>query len=206
MILSGQTIRSLCCVATNKPMHRLDDELEPYVAHPMVDPFVERSVHESGMSFGLSVAGYDIRLDKMVRYAEEVTSLRIMPGDFVLASSVERIKMPNDVIAFVKDKSSWARKGLAVQNTVLEPGWEGFITLELSFHRPMYHIDLKQGMPIAQVIFQRLDEPAEKPYNGKYQNQEARPVEAKEEVIPNNSTVKTLELDSAEQEALDALR
>lgn len=179
MILSGQSIRRLCTYSGNRA--------EGYITKftPMVTPFQERDVHPSGMSYGLSIAGYDIRVEKFKKHEEDgiVDHVRMQNGDFLLASSVERIKMPNDVIAFVKDKSSWARKGLAVQNTVLEPGWEGYITLELSFHRPAYHVVIEAGMPIAQVIFQRLDEPAEKPYTGKYQNQKAEPMEAISEKV-----------------------
>lgn len=176
MILSGQTIRQLC--TGNDPFGDFIN-----YEHAMIRPFNERAVHNSGMSYGLSVAGYDIRVEKFQMYSEITDTIRMQNGDFVLASSVERIKMPRDVIAFVKDKSSWARKGLAVQNTVLEPGWEGFITLELSFHRPTFHINIREGMPIAQLIFQRLDEPAENPYAGKYQNQANEPVEAIKERI-----------------------
>lgn len=178
MILSGQSIRKQL---------------------GMIEPFNERSVF-SGRSFGLSVAGYDIRVDKFKKHDEHVDGIRMQSGDFCLASSIERIKMPNDVICFVKDKSSWAREGLCVQNTVLEPGWEGFITLELSFHRPAYHVTIKHGDPIAQLIFQKLDEPAEKPYTGKYQNQAAEPVEALSENDNGESLV-----DSSEGKSIQAI-
>lgn len=188
-ILSGQTIRRLCQPTSrrivSRNLHILGETdiniIEPQ--DPMITPFVERGV-QGGKSYGLSVAGYDIRIDKIKHERFRTLNddgswvFRVDPGDFILASSVERIKMPNDVIAFVKDKSSWAREGLALQNTVLEPGWEGFITLELSFHRPSHHLVIRRGDPIAQVIFQYLDEPAEKPYSGKYQNQAAEPVQA----------------------------
>lgn len=180
MILSGQSIRRLC--VPYEPHETGHGNIEWLNLDPMIEPFVERSVSKSGKSFGLSVAGYDIRVEKFKIHSEVVDHVRMQNGDFVLASSVERIKMPNNLIAFVKDKSSWAREGLAVQNTVLEPGWEGYITLELSFHRPAYHVVLNAGDPIAQVIFQKLDESAELPYNGKYQNQANEPVESIKEV------------------------
>jgi dCTP deaminase len=117
-------------------------------------------------------------VDKFKHGELEMSSVRMGPGDFFLASSVERIKMPTNMIGFIKDKSSWAREGLCVQNTVLEPGWEGWITLELSFHRNHHSVTIESGDPIAQIIFQWLDKPTENPYTGKYQNQEGRPVEA----------------------------
>lgn len=136
----------------------------------MLDPFVERQQHErSGTSFGLSACGYDVRVAQ---------KRRLGPGDFVLASTLERFVMPNDVMAQVADKSTWARRGLAVQNTIIEPGWEGWLTLELTNHGSNI-ISLQEGTPIAQIIFMRLDQPTEQPYEGKYQNQENRPVEAR---------------------------
>jgi len=137
MILPAQTIRNL------KP----------------VTPFHERT-KEFGMSYGLSAAGYDIRI------AEDVD---ILFGEFSLASSMEHFNMPDDVLAYVKDKSTWARQGLAVQNTVIEPGWKGYLTLELTSHQKTLFI--KKGMPIAQIVFHRLEAATEQPYDGKYQNQ-----------------------------------
>jgi len=153
----------------------------------MIEPFVARSVDDaSGKSYGLSSCGYDIRVDKFKpnRDSDSKDCVRMMNGDFVLASSVERIKMPNNLVAIVHDKSSWAREGLAVQNTVLEPGWEGFITLELTFHRPAHHLVLKSGMPIAQIMFHQLDAVTDQPYEGKYQNQPDEPVESIYEKTP----------------------
>ncbi|WP_045834456.1 dCTP deaminase [Hyphomicrobium sp. 99] len=142
MILSAQTIRAL------RP----------------VEPFVERSVVR-GRSYGLSVAGYDIRICE---------TLYLAPGAFSLASSIEHFDMPADVLALVKDKSSWARKGLSVFNTVIEPGWKGYLTLELKNQGDQV-LRIDSGDPIAQILFYRLDAPSEAPYSGKYQNQEAGP-------------------------------
>lgn len=167
MILSAQTIRHHCEWV---PPHKFSGQ-------PMIAPFFERTVR-NGKSFGLSSAGYDIRVEKFRRYESIEDHVRLQAGDFVLASSMERIKMPNNIIAFVKDKSSWAREGLSVFNTVIEPGWEGYLTLELAFKRPAYHVVIREGDPIAQLVFQYLDFPTEQPYKGKYQNQAAEPVEA----------------------------
>ncbi len=152
MILSAQSIRKRC--------------LEQY----MIFPFNER-MKCNGMSFGLSAAGYDIRIAEHVNLA---------PGEFALASSIDLFNMPLDVIAFVHDKSTWARRGLAVQNTVIEPGWRGYLTLELTNHGKDY-ITILGGMPIAQIVFQQLDQPTEQPYVGKYQDQQAGPQEARYE-------------------------
>lgn len=146
MILSAQSIR----------------KIQP------VDPFVERGVIR-GRSFGLSVAGYDIRIDQ---------NIMLEPNGFVLASSIEKFDMPDDILALVKDKSSWARLGLSVFNTVIEPGWRGYLTLELKNQRHRF-LKIKRGDPIAQIIFHRLDEPTEAPYSGKYQDQGRGPQEAR---------------------------
>lgn len=125
-----------------------------------ITPFCERTKFE-GMSYGLSAAGYDIRI------AEDI---ELASGTFCLASSLEYFNMPDDVLAYVKDKSTWARQGLCVQNTVIEPGWKGYLTLELTNHGTL-PLTFKIGMPIAQIIFHRLEAPTEQPYDGKYQNQ-----------------------------------
>lgn len=130
-----------------------------------ITPFVERGVIR-GRSYGLSSAGYDIRC------AETIT---LLPGDFELASSIERFAMPNDVLGLVKDKSSWARLGLSAFNTVIEPGWAGYLTLELKNQRVDDVLHIKAGDPIAQIIFMRLDTATDQPYRGKYQDQEAGP-------------------------------
>lgn len=130
-------------------------------------PFTERTAH-NGLTFGLSTAGYDIRIKQ---------GLLMWPLRFALASSIERFQMPADMLGIVCDKSTWARRGIAVQNTVIEPGWCGWLTLEITNHAWRCN-RIRAGDAIAQIIFHRLEEPAE-PYKGKYQNQENRPVPAK---------------------------
>lgn len=95
---------------------------------------------------------------------------------FTLASAIEEFDMPNNLLGIVHDKSSWARKGLSVFNTVIEPGWKGFLTLELVFHGNE-RVSIQHGSGIAQVIFHQLENPST--YNGKYQNQPNEPVSAK---------------------------
>lgn len=133
-----------------------------------VEPFCERGVVD-GMSFGLSSAGYDVRV------AENVY---LHAGQFRLASTIERFKMPPNLLGIVHDKSTWARRGLAVQNTVIEPGWEGYLTLELTNHSDGF-LALQAGDPVAQIVFHILDHPTESPYDGKYQHQESGPQPAR---------------------------
>ena len=77
-----------------------------------LDPFVERKV-AFGTTYGLGPAGYDVRIAE---------TIWLWPGRFLLASTMEHFDMPNDVMAIVHDKSTWARRGVAVQNTVIEVG------------------------------------------------------------------------------------
>lgn len=123
-----------------------------------------------GVSYGLSEAGYDIRIkQEIVLNAEH---------RFTLASAIEEFDMPDNLVGIVHDKSTWARQRLSVFNTVIEPGWRGFLTLELVYHGviPLY---IPAGAGIAQVIFHQTETPAS--YAGKYQDQPDAPVEAKHE-------------------------
>jgi dCTP deaminase len=132
-----------------------------------LEPMMREKRKEHGVSYGLSEAGYDVRI------AQEVT----LSGRnrFALASTVERFHMPENMIGIVHDKSTWARQGLSVFNTVIEPGWEGWLTLELVYHGSGSLI-IPQGAGIAQVIFHEVSRPVR--YDGKYQGQPDRPVEA----------------------------
>jgi dCTP deaminase len=144
-----------------------------------------------GTSYGLTEAGYDIRLKQDIRFRFVeydrgypptpylmVDSERIY-GRFCLASAIEEFQMPENLVGIVHDKSTLARKGLSVFNTVIEPGWKGFLTLELVFHGSE-GVHIPAGSGIAQVLFHELAIPAH--YSGKYQNQADRPVEAIMEV------------------------
>ncbi len=159
MILSAQTIRELCQLNA-----------------PMVNPFCERT-KENGVSYGLSPAGYDVRIE----FDKEgiISEYELKPGEFILASTIEKFCMPHTVVGVVHDKSSWARRGVAVQNTVIEPGWFGWLTLELTNHGSE-SIVLKRGMGIAQILFHRLDKQTRQPYEGKYQSQKRGPISSRQ--------------------------
>jgi len=113
----------------------------------------------NGVSYGLSEAGYDIRI------AETVTLHAFKR--FSLSFAVEEFTVPNNLVGVVHDKSTWARKKLSVFNTVIEPGWCGFLTLELGYYGWL-PLTIKEGSGVAQVLFSEISEPAE--YTGKYQN------------------------------------
>ena len=155
-ILSGQLIRKLGIINTHYPRTEVD-------------------LGGRKATFGESAAGYDIRVEW--DGDGEIKEVVLAPGAFILASSVEEFAMPDDVVGMVHDKSSWARRGLTVQNTVIEPGWNGYLTLELTNHSHL-PILLKRKWPIAQIVFHTITGPVI-PYAGKYQHQKRGPQEAK---------------------------
>jgi dCTP deaminase len=131
---------------------------------------VDRSVFVGAwgtVTYGLGPAGYDVT-------ADVPGQITLWPGNFRLIATVERFDMPDDLVGYVHDKSSWARRGLTVQNTVIEPGWRGYLTLELTHHGETPLV-IDHGVGIAQIVFHELDRPTERPYEGKYQDQEQGP-------------------------------
>lgn len=160
-------------------------------AAPIKDMVHGKMVGKGGTSFGLGEAGYDIRIKQKVIFSPTVGKgmyhVAIEPsqiahdhiwgkaGRFCLASAMEEFEMPNDLVGIVHDKSTWARRGLSVFNTVIEPGWDGFLTLELVYHGEEELI-IPAGSGIAQVMFHRTAQMAA--YTGKYQGQADKPVAA----------------------------
>lgn len=169
-----------------------DTEIEFFARrYEMIVPFQESLANKGVISHGPSSYGYDIRLgdtfvsygrgDKLVdplnvRPEDTVTTTAseyvIGPKEFVLAYGMEYIRLPRDVTGLVMDKSTYARCGITLQNTVLEAGWEGEITLEITNHldRPVM---LRAGQGVAQLLFFR-GEPCAVSYadrHGKYQRQ-----------------------------------
>lgn len=151
-------------------------------AAPIKDMATQKH-RESGVSWGLSEAGYDIRLKQSITFQPENAvdkagvwvNGKYSLGRFVIASAVEEFQMPDWLVGVVHDKSTWARRGLSVFNTVIESGWNGFLTLELVYHGRQV-LRIPAGTGIAQVVFHRTTDKAS--YDGKYQGQPDRPVEA----------------------------
>jgi dCTP deaminase len=161
--------------------------------HEMINPFSEQQVSK-GISFGLSSYGYDIRLaDEFKVFAAEglakidpknfpaeafrdvrAESILIPANSFALARSKEYFKIPRDVITICLGKSTYARCGLIVNVTPLEPEWEGFITISLSNTAPLpVRVYAEEG--IAQVIFLQAEQVCLNSYKdkkGKYQGQQ----------------------------------
>jgi len=101
----------------------------------------------------------------------ETDKYLLLPGQFVLASTMEYFRLGDDMTAFVEGRSSLGRMGLFIQNAGwVDPGFEGEITLEL-FNANRCAIELTSGRRVGQLVFAQLDQPALRPYNGKYQGQ-----------------------------------
>ena len=166
--------------------------------HQMIDPFEPNQIRSKGeeriISFGTSSYGYDIRCANDFKIFTNINSAIvdpknfdensfvdikadvciIPPNSFALARTVEYFRIPRDVLTICLGKSTYARCGIIVNVTPLEPEWEGHVTLEFSNTSPLpAKIYANEGA--AQVIFFESDEPCETSYkdrNGKYQGQQ----------------------------------
>ena len=108
---------------------------------------------------------------------EEDEPFILHPGEFVLGQTLERVRLPDDLVARLEGKSSIGRLGLLIHSTAgfVDPSWEGNLTLELS-NVANLPITIYHGMPIGQISFMRMDGPVEHPYGSeetgsKYQGQ-----------------------------------
>lgn len=156
---------------------------------PIRDMVEGKMVGKGGTSFGLSEAGYDIRIKQHVEFRnvdgrrriciKDAGTIGVCDGRFVLASAIEEFQMPDNLVGIVHDKSTWARRGLSVFNTVIEPGFIGGLTLELVYHGEEDLI-IPAGSGIAQVVFHQTSCKAH--YSGKYQFQSTNPEPARDSI------------------------
>lgn len=150
-----------------------------------IKKMVSGKIAKGGTTYGLGEAGYDIRIKQGVVFHKlggghiqnPDGTREKFTGVFTLASAIEEFDMPATLTGIVHDKSTWARQGLSVFNTVIEPGWAGFLTLELVYKGDT-GLYIPPGSGIAQVLFHQTIEP--RVYRGRYQNQEDKPTPAKE--------------------------
>jgi len=161
--------------------------------HRMIEPFDEKQVREGVISYGLSSYGYDARIADEFKIFTNINhtivdpkdfdprsfvdlkgeQCTIPPNSFALARTVEYFRIPRNVIVCCLGKSTYARCGIIVNVTPLEPEWEGIVTLEVSNTTPLpARVYANEG--IAQFLFFEGDEPCETSYadkKGKYQGQ-----------------------------------
>jgi dCTP deaminase len=167
-----------------------DHEIASLAHGGMISPFIEEQ--RGDISYGLSSFGYDIRVANRFKVFTNVHSpivdpkrmeassfvdveqnvAVIPPNSFALARTVERFRMPDDVMALCVGKSTYARCGIIVNVTPLEPGWEGVLTLEISNTTPL-PVEVYANEGIAQLIFFRGRRPLVTygDRKGKYQGQ-----------------------------------
>lgn len=161
--------------------------------HKMIEPFCDHQERESVISYGLSSYGYDARVanefliftnvDNAIvdpknfsdnAFVERKSDICIIPpNSFVLARTVEYFRIPKDVLVICLGKSTYARCGIIVNVTPLEPEWEGHVTLEFSNTTPLpAKIYANEGA--CQFLFFKGDMPPEVTYamrKGKYMKQ-----------------------------------
>jgi dCTP deaminase len=141
-------------------------------AAPIKDMLTYKVREKGQPSYGLTECGYDIRIKQSIWL--------YLGRRFRLASAIEEFDMPNYLMGRVLNKSTWARLGVdASMTTNIEPGWKGFLTLELHYRKAL-PLHIPAGVGIAQVIFEQIAVPTR--YEGKYQNQADEPVPAKMEM------------------------
>ncbi len=146
-----------------------------------VEPFSEELVQCSSLDLrlGFQIARYrvgnylDVKNPSWETEIEEITEkgFFIQPKEFVLATTLEYIELPENLTAFVEGRSSLGRLGLFIENAGwVDAGFKGQLTLEL-FNANVYPIKLYPKMRICQLVFAKLDKKPLKPYAGKYQGQ-----------------------------------
>jgi len=163
------------------------------IENDIISPFIEKQKREGVISYGVSSYGYDARVSNEFKIFTNVDNAIvdpknftensfvtrntdvciIPPNSFVLARTVEYFKIPKDVLVVCVGKSTYARCGIIVNVTPLEPGWEGHVTLEFSNTTPLpAKIYANEGA--CQFLFFQGNEPCETTYadrSGKYQGQ-----------------------------------
>ncbi|MGC9104911.1 MAG: dCTP deaminase [Thermoprotei archaeon] len=158
-----------------------DRDLKYYIEKGwiVIDPLREDTVRENGVDLriGDEVARF-VKTDEPFdpdrpNYAyfkvEKAEEFVIRPNEHVLLVTEEFVKLPNDVMAFVNLRSSFARLGLFVPPTIVDAGFEGQLTIEVIGSE--FPIKLRKGMRFLHLIFARTLTPVENPYKGRYQGQ-----------------------------------
>ena len=174
MVLSDATIRRLVAEGRIGIEPYEEALLQPSSVDVRVDRYF-RVFRNNRYPF-IDVKEQQEELTELVEIDPE-TAFILHPGEFVLGSTLERIRLPDDLVARLEGKSSLGRLGLLIHSTAgfIDPGWDGHVTLELS-NVANLPITIYVGMKIGQLSFMELTEPSERPYGSgglgsKYQGQ-----------------------------------
>ncbi len=159
----------------------------------MIEPFSDEQVRKGVISFGVSAYGYDMRISdefKILKPVErrvidpknfddsnfldyEGDVCEVPPNSFIICRSLEYLRIPRETLVICFGKSTYARSGVIVNITPLEPEWEGFVTISVSNTSP-FPVRLYAREGIAQIVFLEASEVCETSYadkKGKYQAQ-----------------------------------
>jgi dCTP deaminase len=129
---------------------------------------VMQYIRYGGLSFTPELDADQFQQNGIDMILEDAEQIVLGKGDFALARTREQVTMPNDLMAFVQLRSSWARKGFMIPPTVIDAGFSGTITLEIASFSECNRLPI--GERFAHVIFAKLSTPS-LPYAGKYQGQ-----------------------------------
>jgi dCTP deaminase len=164
--------------------------------HKMIEPFEDKLVRDGKVSFGLSSYGYDLRVADEFKVFTNVHSavvdpkqfseksfvnmsgegsILIPPNSFALTRSMEYLRIPRNVLGLCIGKSTYARCGIIVNVTPIQPEWEGYLIIEISNTTPL-PAKIYAGEGIAEILFFESDEVCEKSYkeiSGMYSNQKS---------------------------------
>ena len=164
MILSDRTLKEL--------INRDELKIEPLVEEQIQPASVDLRLGNSFLKINENLMEVMTLTDEIRYESIEREEIVIPPHSFLLATTREKIELPEDLTAFVEGRSSIGRMGLFIQNAGwVDPGFAGRITLEL-FNANRLPIKLTAGRRICQLVFSRMDKTAARPYQGKYQHQE----------------------------------
>lgn len=148
----------------------------------VIKPFLRDMVRENGIDFRLSNEivrhknmpksfVYDPSNEKSIRNAfttsKKTSRMILEPKEQVLLSTYEHLTMPDDLVAFVELRSTWARNGLSMPPTIIDAGFKGTITLEVINNAP-FKMLLKPKYPFAHIIFIKATSRIKNPYSGTY--------------------------------------
>lgn len=171
-----------------------DKKIKEYAKkNKMITPFKDSQVRKGVISYGLSSYGYDLRITNEFKIFTNVNNAIvdpknfnsksfmdfkgkvciIPPNSFCLARTIEYLKIPRNIICICLGKSTYARCGIIVNVTPLEPEWEGYVTIEISNTTPL-PVKVYANEGICQVLFAKGDEECKISYadkKGKYQKQ-----------------------------------
>jgi len=176
-------------------MVKSDRWIKEMAARGMIEPFNKKQVGKGVISYGVSSYGYDMRVADEFKIFSPANSTFIdpkkpqetsfidykgasciiPPNSFVLGRSLEYFRIPREVLVICLGKSTYARCGVVVNVTPLEPEWEGYITMSISNTSPL-PVKIYSSEGIAQLIFIQSSEVCETSYadkKGKYQAQKA---------------------------------